>query len=382
MDLRVGNGNAGLASHFLDLAHAKTRPGGVIALVLPASFAQGGSWKAARQLIETDYRNIVVVAIAATGNTDRAFSADTGMAEVLLVATKREEGEPRDGSALFANLRRRPQSLLEATEVARAIRAMPATGPSAGWLLVGSRSAFGCYIRDNLDDSGAAGVANPGIADAMLALFNGRLRLPRERDTFGVPMTPLSQLGERGPLHRDLSGRGARGSPRGALGHGGSRRGRDSADLSRAVGAPRRTGALPRRRARSGRPCSGGLRASGTGSVEPSREPASLQSGFPGQLSESGRLPHARTRDRRKGLAELSPSQVRLGKDNSPLGEHDVGPHVVLVEGVSTASGTGFNDPDPPATVGDARPARPDQRADGGCAQHLRRVSAAASPTG
>ena len=215
MDSRVGNGNAGLASHFVDLAHAKTRPGGVIALVLPASFAQGGSWKAARQLIETDYRNIVVVAIAATGNTDRAFSADTGMAEVLLVATKREQGEPRDGSALFANLRRRPQSLLEATEVARAIRALPPAGPSAGWLLVGNRSTFGCYIRDNLDDSGAAGVANPGIADAMLALSNGRLRLPRESGTFGVPMTPLSELGERGPLHRDLSGRDPQGSPRG-----------------------------------------------------------------------------------------------------------------------------------------------------------------------
>ena len=43
MESRVGNGNAGLASHFVDLAHTKTRPGGVIALVLPASFAQGGS---------------------------------------------------------------------------------------------------------------------------------------------------------------------------------------------------------------------------------------------------------------------------------------------------------------------------------------------------
>ena len=73
MESRVGNGNAGLASHFVDLAHAKTRRGGLIALVLPGSFAQGGSWEAARALIEAEYTDIVVVSIAATGNTDRAF---------------------------------------------------------------------------------------------------------------------------------------------------------------------------------------------------------------------------------------------------------------------------------------------------------------------
>ena len=45
----------------------------VIALVLPGSFSQGGSWEPARELIEAEYKDIVVVAIAATGNTDRAF---------------------------------------------------------------------------------------------------------------------------------------------------------------------------------------------------------------------------------------------------------------------------------------------------------------------
>ena len=41
----AGHGNAGLASNFIDLAHAKVRnPGGVIALVLPAAFLQGQAW--------------------------------------------------------------------------------------------------------------------------------------------------------------------------------------------------------------------------------------------------------------------------------------------------------------------------------------------------
>lgn len=215
MDLRVGNGNAGLASHFVDLAHAKTRPGGVIALVLPASFAQGGSWEAARDLVENNCKDIVVVTIAATGSTDRAFSADTGMAEVLLVARKREQGESGDRSALFANLRRRPRSLLEATDVARAIRETPDESATAGWLLAGSTYVVGNYVRDRLTDTGAAGVGNPDLAGTMLALGCGSLRLPRRNDVFDVPMTQLSELGRRGPLDRDIVGRDSRGAPRG-----------------------------------------------------------------------------------------------------------------------------------------------------------------------
>ena len=215
MDLRAGHGNAGLASNFLDLAHVKTRPGGVIALVLPASFAQGESWKEARKLVEREYKDVCVVAIAATGSTNRAFSADTGMSEVLLIARKRERGEPTDRSALFANLRRRPRSLLEATDVARAIRELRPDGPDAGWLLAGDRAVVGCYVRDTLADTGAAGVGNPEIAGALVALSAGKLLLPRQDGSFDVPMTPLSQLGRRGPIHRDLTGRDPQGSPRG-----------------------------------------------------------------------------------------------------------------------------------------------------------------------
>ena len=86
----AGNGNAGLASNFLDLAHVKLKPGGVLALVLPASFAQGESWSDARALLSIHYQDIVIVTLANTGKNDRAFSADTGMAEVLVV--REEEG--------------------------------------------------------------------------------------------------------------------------------------------------------------------------------------------------------------------------------------------------------------------------------------------------
>ena len=122
----VGHGNAGLASNFIDLAHAKVRSsGGVLALVLPASFLQGGAWAAARRLLGERYKDVVVVSIAATGTTDRAFSADTGMAEVLVIATRKSDTEQTRESALFVNLLRRPQSILEAAKIARVIQRIP-----------------------------------------------------------------------------------------------------------------------------------------------------------------------------------------------------------------------------------------------------------------
>ena len=117
----VGHGNAGLASNFVDLAHVKTKPGGVLALVLPASCVSGGSWEDVRCLLEREYEDLAMLTIAAYGQTDRAFSADTGMAEALVVATKKRDGRKGSEETLFVNLRHRPRSLAEAFEMARAV---------------------------------------------------------------------------------------------------------------------------------------------------------------------------------------------------------------------------------------------------------------------
>ena len=120
----AGHDNAGLASNFIDLAHAKLRPGGCLALVLPASFVQGAGWKNARQLLTDKYLDVTIVGISTDGSTDRAFSADTGMAEVLLLARRAEDGRQRGESrATVVNLRERPESRLEASLLADSIEA-------------------------------------------------------------------------------------------------------------------------------------------------------------------------------------------------------------------------------------------------------------------
>ncbi len=205
LDSPAGHGNAGLASNFIDLAHAKVRPGGTVAFVLPIAAIQGASWRQARRLLAEHYSNVAVIAIAASGNTERAFSADTGMAEALLIATKGCEEEESRTEALFVNLRRRPSSLLEAAQLARMIAGLPGDSMS-GHIRAGNQE-LGSYIRAPLLEGGCAALRESALADLMLALRSGELRMPRYRVRHPIPITRLGALGNRGLLHRDIGNR-------------------------------------------------------------------------------------------------------------------------------------------------------------------------------
>lgn len=220
LDMPAGHGNAGLASNFIDLADAKLRNGGVAAFVLPAAFVQGDSWRNARRLFEIRYRDLELVSITDVGSTNRAFSADTGMAEVLIVATKRElrseasrprSPSPRNspGNAVFLNLHNRPRSILEAVALARSARALQqpsgAIGRS-GRIPLTANEDGGTFVRAGLQNGGAAGIRNRSIADTMLDLPEGRLRLPRRTDARCVGVVALGEIGHAGLYHPDLRG--------------------------------------------------------------------------------------------------------------------------------------------------------------------------------
>ncbi len=221
---RVGHGNAGLATNFIDLVHLKTKPGGVVALVVPAAFLSGASWSRVRSLLAAEYVDITVVSIAAAGSTDRAFSADTGMAEVLVVATRYRnsadlridtpadtEGRtvatnqeaPAD-NVLWINLHRRPSGIVAGVEIARAIAAL--RKDTAGSLRVGSE-AVATFVRAPITDGGCAAVREPDVTRTALGLGQGALRLPRLADVL-LPLIPLRELGEPGPYHLDIKSTG------------------------------------------------------------------------------------------------------------------------------------------------------------------------------
>ena len=201
----AGHGNAGLASNFLDLTHVKVKPGGTVALVLPIVVIQGSSWKLARDLLLRQYRDITVITIAASGKTNRAFSADTPIAEALIFATKCPPDSPDSELALFVNLWRRPFTLLEAAEVAKLVEQLPVSSRT-GHIRAGEQD-LGNYIRVPLDKGGCASLRESAIADVMIGLSQGLLRMARYRPHHSIPIVPLGELGERGLLHRDIGTR-------------------------------------------------------------------------------------------------------------------------------------------------------------------------------
>ena len=202
----AGHGNAGLASDFVDLAHAKLRHGGVLALIVPASIVSGDAWDKTRTLLADHYQDITVATVAEVGTTTRAFSADTGMAEAIIVATKRIRRQADDGPvrADYLVLEDHPASLAEAVEIVRSFSAATGRGRIAvggqhvGWSISG---AFGPGAAGH-----PSGVSNPDVAIAASSLADGRLRLPRH-EVLVLPVTHLGALGTRGPVDRDISGK-------------------------------------------------------------------------------------------------------------------------------------------------------------------------------
>ncbi len=208
----AGHGNAGLASNFLDLAESKIRPGGVLALVMPLSLLQGSAWRPSRDLLRQKYESAVVVSLAtAHRNNQLSFSADTGMREVLLIARRKSNApNPTDEQLSdtndvvnFVALRKPPSSATEATGVASAIREAIRGGNSR--ISIG-RVHHGILTRGSWDEGNSASLVHAELVDTVRNLNNGKLKLPRIPQVYSVLTTTLSELGERGMVHRDING--------------------------------------------------------------------------------------------------------------------------------------------------------------------------------
>ena len=88
---------AGMAASFLVLAKHKVKSGtGRMGFVLPLTCAFADSWTETRRMVESEFTDILLIATASGASLKHAsFSADTGMEEMLLVATRRENAQER-----------------------------------------------------------------------------------------------------------------------------------------------------------------------------------------------------------------------------------------------------------------------------------------------
>ena len=120
------------------------------------------------------------------GKYDRAFSADTGMAESMIVATR---GSSDASTSVCVNLSRRPRDQFSAYATARAV----SQGHAGTTILnVVEEVSIGC---------GGAGVMAAEVFRAAQALASGHLLLPRSREDWRIPLTRLGNLAGRGKYH-------------------------------------------------------------------------------------------------------------------------------------------------------------------------------------
>ena len=213
------HGNAGIASAFAGLAHKKIKPGGVLALVLPLSVANGLAWQGFRQMIDSGYTDMAVLSIAANGR-DMSFSSDTGMAECLVIARKLKPKETPQNRARFASLRHRPLGFAHASSLAGRllddgqVRRLE-DGPYGGTpLTVGDEPVGETITAPRCEDGenwGAVRLADYSLTQTAYALSQSKLWLPGNASPIGLKTTLLSEIGKLGTYHLDIIGPPARG---------------------------------------------------------------------------------------------------------------------------------------------------------------------------
>lgn len=212
------NKTAGMAASFLCLAGQKIRDGGRIGFVLPLSFAFDKSWSKTRAMIIHDFEDII--ALPSTGEFgSAAFSADTGMGEMILVATKRKRNgicqEPAEVNCV--NLYHSPSRQGEASEFARAILAELHNMQGDTRPVFVGEQALGKLVRFQPTRPEDPWTPLGSLQDA-LSLDVQQLATNGDLTglAFRCPMTRLDDLFEVGPTH-DLIGHPSGGDERGAF---------------------------------------------------------------------------------------------------------------------------------------------------------------------
>ena len=221
------HGNAGEASIFLVLADRKLKEGGVLAMVMPLSLLSGEAWTRSRVMLAWKYTDIVVITIAGEDNDEMSFSADTGMGECLLIASKAiigsmvgKEVKPASDRATFVVLNERPESQLLGATAARQISLLIESGnlrriedgPVGGTPIYFGDEIIGQALNAPVTLSGAwnpTRVSDLTLAQSAYQLGNeGRLWLPSmgKGSAVKLPITTVDKIAIVGPYHADIDG--------------------------------------------------------------------------------------------------------------------------------------------------------------------------------
>jgi len=216
---RLGGNNPGAGPDFVDLADRMLKRNGTMAFVLPVTAIMGSSWQKVRKMWAEEYHNVRVITIADAVTENCTFSADTNMAECLVIATKGKS--QNTGRATFVCLERCPNGELEAQEIAKVIYGIKDVrqledGMNRGNPIHVGDDVIGFAISAPLT-SGAVGWPISRVRDitaiqSAYQLASGQLQLPRQEAVIDLPICFLSDVAQFGADHRDIQDPGKRGA--------------------------------------------------------------------------------------------------------------------------------------------------------------------------
>lgn len=207
---------AGLGAVFTAVADRHLKSGGRLALVLPAALTTGVAWERTRNLIGSKY--VLEYVVSSHDPSKWAFSENTDLSEVLVVARKRQAVEDiQTVRTVFLNLWRNPRTAADALAVGEVfLNTTPAllgSGPieedqgvasiRVGNLKYGEAISLPWIEIRNKPWIGGA-FAHTELVRAAWYLRNGQLIVPGISSPAPVPVTTLSTLGTLGPDRRDV----------------------------------------------------------------------------------------------------------------------------------------------------------------------------------
>ena len=217
---RLSGNNPGEGVDFVDLADRMLRPNGTMAFVLPATAITGSSWQKVRKLWAAEYHDVLVITIAHENIEECSFSADTEMAECLIVAKKGKR--KNTGGGKFACLKRCPNGELEALEIANGlhklkdVRQLDDDTLSGGDPIRIGKEVIGYVISAPIVQSDAGWplscVNDMGVVQSAHYLAKGLIRIPRQTSDIQLTIRRVSEIATLGIGTKDIRGGGGRGA--------------------------------------------------------------------------------------------------------------------------------------------------------------------------
>ena len=205
----IGNSNAGFGSYFVDLADKMLKNNGrsVMGFVLPITALTAQHWQKVRDLWAQKYHDVIVVTIADAKIEDCAFSADTNMAECLVIAVKGISENTNRGT--FVSLHHRPDNHLEAVEIAKEIHSLQSIRKFEDPPIGGDSIKVGNVVGQALDCPlqeiwTATRVRDYSLIQSAYHLANGRLWLVTQPEFLEVPIASVGDVATMGFNHRTI----------------------------------------------------------------------------------------------------------------------------------------------------------------------------------